>query len=202
MATKLENCLKRNKACIEAQNWIHDKGITTIAQVWEQSPEPAWMLWGLEYAGHEEGSSRQVRKWVHHCLLLVYNYLGDPRCQRALKVLEAYAAGGSTGAEMEDALASAGAAASARASADADARRASPHFHATRAVVAGLAFPDNQWAKWANEATAYAAMAAAQNGGGVDREALVDHRRKQADALRSVFSGDITGLIANLEDLH
>jgi hypothetical protein len=194
--------LSRHNACADAKVWILNNRITTFAQVWQQSPEPAWMLWGLHHAGHEEAPSRLARKWVHQCLLLVSEHLSDPRSLRALKVLEEYAAGSSSEAEMQDALAAATAAVDARTSADAFAQRASPHFYATRAVAASLALPDSEWSTWANEATAYAATAAAQNSTEVHYQTLLDHRQKQASVLRTVFSTNVAGLLANLEHLN
>lgn len=211
MGSSLENFLNRNKACKEAKEWVQAAKITSFAQMWDQCKDPAWMLWGLEHAGHWEGPTRLTRRWTHQCLLNVNEFLSDPRSRRALKVLEAYAGGGSSTAELADAYAAASAAVKTRTTADGYARRATPHFHATRAVARALSQRDDDWTTWANESTAYAAMAAAQKetgGTGSDskpaeacRQCLIANRQKQADILRSVFSADVGALLDNLEQL-
>src|SRR5262245_17258153 len=104
---KVEALLNRMNACREAKDWVQSLTVTTFEQGWRTCPEPAWLLQAIGYAGYEEAGSRRARKWVCQCLMLVHDYLHDPRSQRALTVLDAYSGGGSSADELTDALASA-----------------------------------------------------------------------------------------------
>jgi hypothetical protein len=201
MANKLEGLLNKMNACKEARDWVNQAQITTFEQAWAQCQEPAWLLAAMHALAYKEESTRRARKWVHQCLLRVFGHLHDPRSLQAMSVLETYASGGSSDGELADASVAAEAALATRIKADADAKRVSPDFHAARAVVASLAWPDQQWDKRATEASVLAAMAVAQQASGVDHDALVIERSKQTDLLRTVFAPDIAGIIASAENL-
>ena len=143
-----------------------------------------------------------MRQWAYRCLLLVNDYLKDPRSLAALQVLEKHSAGTATPDQIAGAIASASAAAETRAKSDVFAQRVTPEFHATRAVATALRWSDGQWGKAAGETAVITATAVAQQSDGrLDHPALVTHRQKQADLLRLVFTGEIGVLIANLEHL-
>jgi hypothetical protein len=201
MANQVENYLNRTNACAEARAWVKDKQITTFKDGWRLCPSPDWLLTAVCQGGYEEYASRRVRTWVYHCLMLVQNYLQDPRCIRAVKVLENYTKCCGSQGDMAEALASAQAAVSARAKADTFAQRVSPQFHATRAVVAALSWQDNQWANVAGEGPLWSATATAQGPTTIDHPTLLEQRRQQADLFRTVFAPEVAGLINNLEQL-
>jgi hypothetical protein len=202
MPSKVENFVNRINACDQAKTWVKDNGITTFQQGLSLCPDPGWLLAAAAQAGYKEPAARRARKWIYQCLLLVQNYLQDQPSASVLKVLENYANGGSTPAELANALATANTAAKARFQADGVARRASAEFHATRALASALSWADNDWNKSAHAASVFAATAPAQKPTRIDRSVVIAQRQKQADIFRSVFAPEAAGLIANLEQAN
>jgi hypothetical protein len=202
MSTIVERFMDRTTACARARAWVTQTSASTFEQCWNLCPDPNWMLEGLARAGYEETTARRVRQWIYRCLVLVQDYLSDPRSTGALRVLEQHSMGSATPDQVAGAAASAKAAFQTRARADAFAQRASPEFHATRAVASALSWTDDQWDKSAGDAAVMTATAVAQQPDGqLDLAALVAHRQKQADLLRMVFATEVGGFISNLKHL-
>ena len=108
-------------ACADATAWAWKSGVKTLLEAWRKCPNPQWMIWALESAGHkDERVLRLFACWcVRHTPLTdgrkVWDLLTDERSRNAVEVAELFMDGNATSEQLAAAEAAAGTAARAAA---------------------------------------------------------------------------------------